>query len=179
MKKMKYSILVFGMMFLAMSCSDDTVTPAGEDPKTAETTVVGVWNLASVEQQNGKIKLAGQLVSTFTSTSSNEVGTFEFKANGDLTNTVAYTSSVSTITLGQEIKQDAAIPQTTTTGTYVFDKANNKLTMTNSVTKEVQNADILELTANKLVFKDAYSRSVTQGGFETETSGEIVITLTR
>jgi len=82
----KYTFILIALAFLS-SCKEEDVTLGGGG--TTVVGVEGVWNFESMEQQNGVITLAGIEMATYTSTSSNEQGTFEYKADG--TFNIAYT----------------------------------------------------------------------------------------
>ena len=87
---MKKSIFLLLISAFFIGCSDDSTTPEPTGNNTSSDGVVGVWNFVSMEQDNGVIKINGNVFSTFTAKSSNEQGTFEFKADGTTTSSVAY-----------------------------------------------------------------------------------------
>jgi hypothetical protein len=174
---MKKTVLILVSLAFLVGCSDDTppTTPSGG---TISGALVGVWNFTSINQENGKIKLDGVDFATYTSTSSNETGTFEFKSDGSVTNTISYNAVVTTVVAGIPTEQSGEIPTTTTNGTYVWDKTNNKITIT-PTTGAVSIMEIRELTANKFVGVQAFTRTQVQDGVTQVTSADVVLTLTK
>ena len=79
---MKKTFILIALVALFSHCSEEPTTPTTTGGGTTAATVVGTWNFASVAQNNGEISLAGTVISTYTATSSNEMGTYTFDADG-------------------------------------------------------------------------------------------------
>jgi heat shock protein HslJ len=85
---MKKVLLVLTAFAFLTGCSDETPTPTTTTGTTTGS-IEGIWNFTNIDQENGKVTWDGVEVATYTATSSDEVGTFEFKSDGTVTNTVA------------------------------------------------------------------------------------------
>jgi hypothetical protein len=174
-------ILFISVAFLIFSsCKDDT-TPTVNN-KTGQTNILleGIWNLADVKQQNGKMSTDGQSIATFTAQSSNETGTVEFKSDGTFKSSVGYTSTMTMVITGfpeQEI--ESIIPPTVTTGTWTYDDSANEVSMTNIGDSTVLTASVLELTSTKFVYLYPVYQTETQDGVKSETWVDVVTTFTR
>lgn len=177
---MKKVIWILGLVVLFSACKDDTPVDNtnNNSNNTASGDLVGTWNLVSIDQRNGEITANGVLVSTYSSESSNEQGTFEFKSDGTVTNTVAYSNKTTVVTGGVPQEQTGDIPSTTTTGTYTYDKAAKMLTITPS-TGGKQEITVEELTSSSFKGVYSYSQSSTQAGITSVSSAEVVLTLSR
>ena len=173
----KLTIILIAFAFLSSCKEEETTTPNNNSSSSID--VIGVWNFESLVQENGKIALMGQVLSTYSSESSNETGTFEFKSDGTVTNTVSYTNTMTTTFVGggpTETTQD--IPTTTTTGTYTYDATAKTIDIVTSTSLE-QNMEIIEHTATKLVMKYPLSRTTNTGGITSTTSADVITTLSK
>ncbi len=167
----KYTFILIALAFWS-SCKEEDVIPGGGG--IAVVGVEGVWNFESMEQQNGVITLAGIEMATYTSKSSNEQGTFEYKADGTLTSAIGYVNTQIVTTAGFPNTTTQDIPVTTTEGTYEYDAAAKTLKMTTS-TGLVQEGKVTELSASKMVFEYALNQETTNAGVTTVTTADVVI----
>ncbi len=175
---MKKLLFVAFIAFSLASCKEATTTPDGSNDGNNAVTIEGVWNFDKIEQINGTMKLNGAALGTFSASSSNESGTAEFKSDGTMTSTVAYTQTTIMQLTGlpeQEIVNE--VPQTTTTGEYVYDEDNSTITLT--ANGQTQEAEVVELTASKFVYKIDFVTSQTENGVTTTSESEIVTTFSR
>lgn len=177
---MKNLFLILTAAALFAGCSEEPSTPSNDDGgSTNAITIEATWNLESLAQNNGQISLAGTVLSTFTSVSSNEQGTITFNGDGTITSTdVGYTASQTMTTAGIPNTTSQEISPTSSTGTYTYDSDTKKLTI-EVAGSPTQNATVTELTANKLVYTTMFEQVNSAGGIESKTTAEIVTTLTR
>jgi hypothetical protein len=157
-------IIPITLCLILSGCKDDGPTPTP---------------LSKVVQENGTIHWDGELVATFTAVSTKEVGTVEFKSDSTFKSDIAYTSTTSLNFGGTVQDQTSDIPQTVTTGTFSYDSTSKVFIVTNSVGGVKQEAEMLELTSTKLVYKSKIYQKQTQNGVVNETRVDVITTMTK
>jgi hypothetical protein len=174
-------ILFISVAFLIFSsCKDDTTPTVNNKTGQTNSLLEGIWKLADVKQQEGKMSSEGVPVATFTAQSSDETGTVEFKSDGTFKSEFGYTSTMTMMITGfpdQEI--ESIIPPTVITGTWMYDDAAKEVSMTNTGDSTVQTASVLELTSTKFMYLFSVYQSETQDGVTSETWVDVVSTFTR
>ncbi|MGB1038012.1 MAG: lipocalin family protein [Bacteroidia bacterium] len=179
---MKNLFLIITAAALFASCSEEPSTPStnGNGGGSGNAiTIEGTWNLGSIAQNNGQISLAGTVLSTYTSVSSNEQGSITFHSDGTLTSTdVGYTATQTMTTAGIPNTTSQEISPTSSSGTYTYDSNSKKLTI-EVPGSPTQEAVVSEMTASKLVYTTMFEQVNSAGGIESKTTAEIVTTLTR
>ncbi|MFT5055772.1 MAG: hypothetical protein ACI80H_000476 [Pseudoalteromonas distincta] len=170
---------IFTLVFVAAlfaSCSDDpatTPTPA-PTPTVITGNFLGVWNFDGLIQTNGSITWDGDEVSSYSSVSSNEVGTVEYKSDGTVISNIGY-DYVTTLSLGGD--QEFSIPQSVYQGTYTHDANANTLTSVSQGQSSISN--IIELTANSMVLQLEVATEQVSSGIVVRSSNTTTITYSK
>ncbi|MFB1002861.1 MAG: hypothetical protein QMC70_01810 [Bacteroidia bacterium] len=175
MKKVLF-ILTVAAMFAA--CNEDSTTPGTKTGTTNSASMVGNWNFTKLVQANGRILIAGQEISTFTSESSDENGNIQFTEEGQFGSNFGYKSSISTLTAGIPSSNEEQVPPTALGGTYEHNTTAGTFTIT-AISGEVTLATINELTSSRLVYTAKLNRSVTNLGITTTTTSDVTTTFTK
>jgi hypothetical protein len=137
-------------MICFASCTEETTTPSTSGGSSSTSGgVVGVWNFAGLTQENGRVTWDGEVVSTYTSTSSNENGTSDFRSDGTYISKIGYDYQTIQVINGEESSDNATVSPLTTLGEYSYDSNTNELTTTTNGSTFV--SKVTELTANKMV----------------------------
>lgn len=141
--KFKYVVLTLalGLGISLQSCKE-------ADPEP-EPQITGVWTFDSAAITDGVIYMSSTPAATYSATTSNEVGTVDFNANGNLTMNVGYDLNMVITTFAGTQTQTSNVPQAASDPTpYTYDKVGNTVTLTeDSATTVFQ---VLELTDNNL-----------------------------
>jgi hypothetical protein len=166
---------IFTLVFVAAlfaSCSDDPATTPTPAPTVITGNFLGVWNFDGLIQTNGSITWDGDEVSSYSSVSSNEVGTVEYKSDGTVISNVGY-DYVTTLSPGGD--QEVSIPQSVYQGTYTHDA--NTLTSVSQGQSSISN--IIELTANSMVLQLEVSTEQVSSGIVVRSSNTTTITYSK
>lgn len=154
MKKLALIIGVLTIAFAGCKEVDQPTTPDGNDNTDNNTGskngIVGVWNFEKLEQFNGSVKWDGVEISSYTSVSSNESGTVEFKEDNTYLSNTGYTSTTTT-NLGQS--QSVDIPAVPITGTYTYDETAKTLSTTNAGVETTANIEVLTADTLKYILE--------------------------
>lgn len=157
MKKLFVYLAVFGLIGLQACKEADGVDPMPSDPE-----VIGVWNFDGLTLEDGVVSFDGQPFITMSSQSSNEVGTIEFKEDGNAVSNIGYDNTATTTFLGNTSTETENIPQTTETQQYSYDKNAGTLTWYMDSTEVVYT--VTELTDSKMtLYSDVKSSEEDQG----------------
>ena len=171
-----FLILVLATVFVA--CNEETTTSPSKKSVDNEASIVGNWQLSSLTQTNGQTLVDGKLVSTFTSSSSEENGTAQFTEEGNFGSNFGYKNSYTTSTSGSVGSYEEVIPAFATGGTFVHDKSANTIAFT-TFNGEESNATITELSSTKLTYTLRLNRSETADGVTTTTTADVTTTFTK
>lgn len=175
MKKIFFTLTV--TMLLA-ACSEDSPLPGTQTGAGNTTSITGNWSFTKLIQTNGRILLAGQEISTFTSESSDENGNIQFTEEGVFGSNFGYKNSISTLTAGIPSSNEEQIPPIAQGGTYIHNTTAGTFTFTAS-SGEITTATIDELTSSKLVYTTRLNRSETTLGVTTTTTADVTTTFTK
>ena len=172
---MRAILLWISLGLCIVACKDDSEP---DSSGSANAPLVGTWNFTKQVQDSGEIHINGALVSSFTSESSDEQGTYVFRANGRVTSSIGYVNHIKLVTLGVPSTEIDTIPLGGGSGTYFLDQPNNTLTIKND-NNELWEMEVLDLADNKVVAKYTVNGSQTDNGVVSTTRADITVTLTR
>lgn len=173
---MKKLLITLAAFTLLAACKEVEETPVDNTPQ--KSAVEGQWNFVSLNQSNGSIKIGGFEVSTYSSVSSEEQGTFTFNSDSTLSSSISYTNEQTVTTAGFPNTTTQNIPTTNVSGKYEFNKAAKTLKITTS-TGLAQEGSLTTLSADTLVFEYPFELSVTQTGVTTVTAADAILKLGR
>jgi hypothetical protein len=165
---MKKIITLLCIVACFAACTDESTTPnSSNNSSTTSDGVIGVWNLADLIEEDGKVTENGELMSTYSSTSSNQNGTVEFKSDGTSISKIGYDLQTTQTMNGETSVDNAIVAPVTGLGEYTYNSTTKEMSTTlNGVTST---GSVLELTANTMVL-------VLNVRSEQEVDGKTVVT---
>ena len=160
---MKKIITLLYLVSFFAACTDESPTPNNSNNSSGTSVgITGVWNLVDLIEEDGQITRNGELASTYSTTTSNQNGTTEFRTDGTYISKIGYDYQIINTVDGEASVDNANKAPVITLGEYTYDS--NKKEISTTVDGATFTSLVTELAVNKIVIvTDTRTETVEDG----------------